>query len=89
MANSRKGVLHRGMLPQDMATLPNDAQDTNNISLKYFETQPKASTKQLTWHDTLVLLQVELIHKLGQDNVILDVLSRKEEFQVEKPLINT
>jgi hypothetical protein len=52
MANSRKGVLHRGMLPQDMATLPNDAQDTNNISLKYFETQPKASTKQLTWHDT-------------------------------------
>ncbi len=27
MANSRKGVLHHGMLPQDMATLPNDAQD--------------------------------------------------------------
>lgn len=27
MANSRKGVLHRGMLPQDMATLPNNAQD--------------------------------------------------------------
>ncbi len=27
MANSRKGVIHCGMLPQDMATLPNDAQD--------------------------------------------------------------
>jgi hypothetical protein len=33
----------------------------NYISLKYFETPPKASTKQLTWHDTLALLDVELI----------------------------
>ncbi len=27
---------------------------------------------------------MELIHKLGRDNIILDALSRKEEFQVEK-----
>jgi hypothetical protein len=32
----------------------------------------------------LALLGVELIHKLGRDNIILDALSRKEEFQVEK-----
>jgi hypothetical protein len=31
-------------------------------------------------------LDVELIHKLGQDNVVSNALSRKEEFQVEKPL---
>jgi hypothetical protein len=31
---------------------------------KYFEIQLKASTKQLKWHDTLVLLDVEMIHKL-------------------------
>jgi hypothetical protein len=57
----------------------------DNISLKYFETQPRALTKKLRWHDTLTLLIVELIHKLGQDNVVLDVLNQKEDFQVEKP----
>jgi hypothetical protein len=36
----------------------------DNVSLKYFETQPKALTKQLKWHDTLVLLDMELIHKV-------------------------
>jgi hypothetical protein len=49
--------------------------------LKYFETQPKALTKQLRWHNTLALLDVELIHKLGHDNVVPDVLSKKEEFE--------
>jgi hypothetical protein len=57
----------------------------DNVSLKYFETQPRASIKQLRWHDTLVLLDVELIHKLRWDNVFLGSLNRKEEFQVEKP----
>jgi hypothetical protein len=28
---------------------------------------------------------VEIIHKLRWDNVVLDTLSRKEEFKVEKP----
>jgi hypothetical protein len=62
---------------------------TNNISLKYFETQPKALMKQLKKHDTLVLLDVELIHKPRQDNIIHDALSRKEEFEVENPLTKT
>jgi hypothetical protein len=26
----------------------------NNVSLKYFETQSKAITKQLEWHDFLI-----------------------------------
>jgi hypothetical protein len=58
----------------------------DNISLKYFETQPRSSTKQLKWHDTLALLDMELIHKQGQDNVVPNAPNRKEEFQVEKPL---
>jgi hypothetical protein len=34
------------------------------VSLKYFETQPKAMVKQLQWHDTLAFMDVKLIHKL-------------------------
>jgi hypothetical protein len=56
---------------------------TNNVTLKYFETQPRTSTKQLRWHDTLALLHVELIHKPGRDNIIPNALSKKEEFQME------
>jgi hypothetical protein len=61
----------------------------DNVSLTYFKTQPKASTTQLRWHDTLTLLDVELIHKPWQDNVVSNALSKKEEFQVEKALIKT
>jgi hypothetical protein len=35
-------------------------------------------------NDTLALLDVELIYKPSQDNVVLDALNQKEEFQVEK-----
>jgi hypothetical protein len=55
----------------------------NNVSLKYFETQPRAMAKQLQWHDTLAFMDIELIHKTGKDNVVLDVLSHKEEYQGE------
>jgi hypothetical protein len=41
----------------------------NNVSLKYFETQPKAMVKQLQWHDTLAFMDVELIHKSRYCNV--------------------
>jgi hypothetical protein len=39
----------------------------NNVSLKYFETQPEASAKELKWHDTLALMDVKLIHKSRWD----------------------
>ena len=54
---------------------------TDNVSLKYFETQAQMSAKQLRWHDTLALMNVDLIHKPGRDNVVPDALSRREEFQ--------
>lgn len=62
---------------------------TINVSLKYFEMQPRASTKQLRWHDTMALLDVELKHKLRWDNVVLDVLSQKDAFQMVKPSTKT
>lgn len=58
---------------------------TNNVSLKYFENQPKATTKQLQSHDTLAFMDIELIHKLGKNNVVLDALSCKKEYQGEMP----
>jgi hypothetical protein len=57
----------------------------DNVSLHYFEMQLRVLMKQRRWYDTLALLDVELIHKLGKDNVVFNALSRKEEFQVEKP----
>jgi hypothetical protein len=53
----------------------------DNVSSKYFETQLKASTKQLKWHDTLVLLDVELIHKPIWDNVLPNALNRQEDLK--------
>jgi hypothetical protein len=40
------------------------------VSLRYLETQPRASAKQLQWHDTLALVNIELIHKNGKNNVV-------------------
>jgi len=44
-----------------------------------------------TWNGMipLTLSDVELIHKLGWNNVVPNALSRKEEFQVEKLLTKT
>ncbi len=57
----------------------------DNVFLKYFETQPRATMKQMWWHDTLALMDIELICKLGNDNVVLDVLNYREEYQGEMP----
>ncbi len=37
---------------------------TDNITLKYFATQPKLSSKQVRWQDTLALFNVDIRHKL-------------------------
>jgi hypothetical protein len=58
---------------------------TDNVSLRYFETQPRANAKQLQWHDTLALVNIELIHKNGKDNVVSNALSHKNEYQREMP----
>ena len=52
----------------------------DNVSLKYFETQVQVSAKKLRWHDTLVFMNMDLIHKPGRDNVVPNALNRREEF---------
>jgi hypothetical protein len=41
----------------------------------------QVSTKPLWWHDTLALMKVDFIHKADRDNMVLDVLREREEFQ--------
>jgi hypothetical protein len=53
---------------------------TDNVSLRYFETQPKAMAKELHWHDTLALMDMKLIHKLGKSIMVPYALSCKEEY---------
>lgn len=36
--------------------------------------------KQLRWHDTLALMNVDLINMSRKDNIIPDILSCKEEY---------
>jgi hypothetical protein len=49
----------------------------DNVTLKYFATQPKLSSKQVRWQDKLTLFNVDIQHKPGKENVVLDVLNRK------------
>jgi len=55
---------------------------TNNVTLKYFATQPKLSSKQVKWQDTLALFNVDIRHKPRKDNVVPDVLSQKHQLKV-------
>jgi hypothetical protein len=55
---------------------------TDNVTLKYFAIQPKLSSKQVRWQDTLALFNVDIRHKPGKDNVVPNVLSRKHEHRV-------
>jgi len=55
---------------------------TDNVTLKYFATQPKLSSKQVKWQDTLALFNVDIRHKPGKDNLVPDALSRKHQLRV-------
>ncbi len=44
--------------------------------------QPKLSSKQMSWQDTLALFNVDIQHKHGKENVVLDVLSQKHQLKV-------
>jgi hypothetical protein len=61
---------------------------TNNVSLRYFETQPEAMAKQLRWHDISTFMDIELIYKPNKYNVMPDALSHKKEYQGEMPWKN-
>ncbi len=54
----------------------------DNVTLKYFATQPKLSSKQQRWQDTLALFNVDIRHKPGKENIVPDALSRKHQLRV-------
>ena len=54
---------------------------TDNVYLRQIMAQAKVSAKRLRWYDTLALIKVDLIHKVGHGNVVPDALRRREEFQ--------
>ncbi len=55
---------------------------TDNVTLKYFSTQPKLSSKQVRWQDTLALFNVDIRHKPGKENIVPDALSRKHQLRM-------
>jgi hypothetical protein len=55
---------------------------TDNVTLKSFAIQPKFSSKQVRWQDTLALFNVDIQHKPEKENVVLDAQSRKHQLQV-------
>jgi hypothetical protein len=55
---------------------------TDNVTLKYFATQPKLSSKQVRWQDTLALFNVDIRHKPRKENVVPDALSRKHQLKM-------
>jgi hypothetical protein len=55
---------------------------TDNVTLKYFVTQPKLSSKQQRWQNTLALFNVDIRHKPGKENIVPDALSRKHQLRV-------
>jgi len=55
---------------------------TDNVTLKYFATQPKLSSKQVRWRDTLALFNVNIQHKPEKENIVSNALSRKHQLRV-------
>jgi len=55
---------------------------TDNVTLKYFATQPKLSSKHQRWQDTLTLFNVDIRHKPRKENIVPDALSRKHQLRV-------
>jgi hypothetical protein len=54
---------------------------TDNVSLKYFGTHAQISAKPLRWLNILALMKVDLIHNVGHNNMVRNVLNERKEFQ--------
>ena len=55
---------------------------TDNVSVQYFETQPKITPKQWQWTDVLACFNVDLFYSLGWDNVVPNALSRRQKLRI-------
>ncbi len=55
---------------------------TDNVTLKYFSIQPKLSSKQVRWQDTLALFNVDIQHKPEKENIVPNALNRKHQLRM-------
>jgi len=55
---------------------------TDNVTLKYFSIQPKLSSKQVRWQDTLALFNVDIRHKPRKESIVPDALNRKHQLRM-------
>jgi hypothetical protein len=55
---------------------------TDNVTLKYFAFQPKLSSKQVKWQNTLALFNVDIQHKPKKDSVVPNALSERHQLKV-------
>ena len=55
---------------------------TDNVLVRYFETQLKITPKQWRQTNVLAWFNVDLIHKLGRHNVVPDALSRRQKLRI-------
>ena len=60
---------------------------TDKISLKYFDPKAQATPEELRWYDTIISIDVELIHKPGWNNLVSDALSRRKELITSRLLM--
>ena len=54
---------------------------TDNISLKYFQSQPQLLAKQMRWQDLLAEFDLEIIHRKGKLHKLPDTLSKMPQIQ--------
>jgi hypothetical protein len=50
----------------------------------YLEIQAQVSAKPFRWHNTLVLMKLDLIHKMGHDNMVQDAHPNNEQYPVSE-----
>ena len=54
---------------------------TDHNNLQYLLQQKTLSTEQQKWIEKIATFDMEILHKRGKDNLVVDSLSRKDEVQ--------
>lgn len=58
---------------------------TDHNSLKYLQSQPHLSARQVRWTEFLQQFDIDLQYKPGKSNVVADALSRRPDHKVTEP----